>query len=318
MEKTANLKVIFDTEHPDQLLNFLQNNQTPAIHTYADQVDRKAFVTATFYTTDIEKTMTELTDYSDAFIKRAFYNDDTQSQEENDQAKAWIATTIINQFDNRHDNISYYGRYQSQPVSSVSSYLESKDFKNGIFTTQYEDKLLCDLYGQTGEKTYLFEGNRKDWPMFQEIIQQLTDNHDHIITKFQEKIDSIESYYVLIAELINPTNIRLHIETEYDGGSIKGLCLKVMTLYVDNSKTHSKEDIKTLIETELEHAKERLKHFVPEFSDNTRVITHSQLEKIESTQPTELYDKALEQEPKITQDTKIFSPNRFNTYFEEN
>ena len=154
--------------------------------------------------------------------------------------------------------------------------------------------------------------------MFQEIIQQLTDNHDHIITKFQEKIDSIEYYYVLIAELINPTNIRLHIETEYDGGSIEGLCLKVMTLYVDNSKTHSKEDIKTLIETELEHAKERLKHFVPEFSDNTRVITHSQLEKIESTQPTELYDKALEQEPKITQDTKIFSPNRFNTYFEEN
>lgn len=168
--KTANLKVIFDTEHPDQLLDFLQNNQTPAIHAYADQVDRTAFVTAIFYSTDIEKTMTELANYPDAFIKRAFYNDDTQSQEENDQAKAWIATTIINQFDNRHNNISYYGRYQSQPVSSVSSYLESKDFKNGIFATQYEDKLLCDLYGQTGEKTYLFEGNRKDWPMFQEII----------------------------------------------------------------------------------------------------------------------------------------------------
>lgn len=162
MEKTANLKVIFDTEHPDQLLDFLQNNQTPTIHAYADQVDHKAFVTTTLHTTDIEKTMTELADYPDAFIKRAFYNDDTQSQEENDQAKAWIATTIINQFDNRHNNISYYGRYQSQPVSSVSSYLESKDFKNGIFATQYEDKLLCDLYGQTGEKTYLFEGDRKD------------------------------------------------------------------------------------------------------------------------------------------------------------
>lgn len=164
MEKIANLKVIFETEHPDQLLDVLQNNPTPVIHTYADQVDRKAFVTATFYTTDIEKTMTELTDYPDAFIKRAFYNDDTQSQEKNDNAKSWIATTIINQFDNHHDNISYYSRYQSQPVSSISNYLESKDFKNGIFATQYEDKLLCDLYGQTKEESYLFEGNphRKD------------------------------------------------------------------------------------------------------------------------------------------------------------
>ena len=162
MEKTANLKVIFDTEHPDQLLDFLQNNQTPAIHAYADQVDHKAFVTTTFHTTDIEKTMTELANYPGAFIKRAFYDDDTQSQEENDNAKAWIATTIINQFDDRHDNISYCGRYQSQPVSSVSNYLESKDFKNSIFATQYEDKLLCDLYGQTDEKTYPFEGNRKD------------------------------------------------------------------------------------------------------------------------------------------------------------
>lgn len=168
MEKTANLKVIFDTEHPNQLLDFLQNN--PVIHAYMDQVDRKAFVTTTFHTTDIEKTMTELADYPKAFIKRAFYDDNTQSQEENDNAKSWIATTIINQFENRHDNISYYGRYQSQPISSVSNYLESQDFKNGIFATQYEDKLLCDLYGQTGEKTYLFEGNRKDWPMFQEII----------------------------------------------------------------------------------------------------------------------------------------------------
>lgn len=155
---TANLKVIFHTNSPDHILDLLKGN---ALHAYTDQVNHKAFVTAIFHTTDIEKTMTELADYSKAFIKRAFYNDDTQSQEENDQAKAWIATTIINQFDNHHNNISYYGRYQSQPVSSVSSYLESKDFKNGIFATQYEDKLLCDLYGQTGEKTYLFEGDRK-------------------------------------------------------------------------------------------------------------------------------------------------------------
>lgn len=152
--------------------------------------------------------------------------------------------------------------------------------------------------------------------MFQEIIQKLTDNHDQIITKFQEKIDSIESYYVLIAELISPTNIRLHVETEYDGGSIEGLCLKIMTLYVDNSETHSEKDIKALIETELENAKEKLKRFIPQFSNDTRIITPSQLEKIESTQPTELYDKALEQEHKAT--TKHFSPNRFSAYFEEN
>lgn len=160
--ETANLKIIFDTEHPNQLLDFLQNNKTPAVHTYTDQVDCKAFVTAIFHTTDIEKTLNELANYPNAFIKRAFYNDNTASQEELETAKAWIATTIINQFDNRYDNISYYGRYQSQPVSSVSNYLESKDFKNGIFATQYEDKLLCDLYGQTGEETYLFESNRKD------------------------------------------------------------------------------------------------------------------------------------------------------------
>lgn len=318
MEKIANLKVIFDTEHPDQLLDFLQNNQTPAIHAYADQVDRKAFVTAIFHSTDIEKTMTELANYPKAFIKRAFYNDDVQSQEENDEAKSWIATTIINQFENRCDNINYYDRYQSQPISNVSNYLESKDFKNGIFATQYEDKLLCDLYGQTGEKTYLFEGDRKDWPMFQEIIQKITDNHDQIITKFQEKIDSIDPYYVLIAELISPTNIRLHVETEYNGGSIEGLCLKVMTIYVDNSETHSEDDIKTLIETELENAKEKLKQFVPQVSENTRLITEDQLKQIEYSQPTDLYYNALKKPAKITQKAKIFNPNRFSTYFEKN
>ena len=154
--------------------------------------------------------------------------------------------------------------------------------------------------------------------MFQTVIQQLTDDHDQIITEFQEKINSDESFYVLIAELISPTNIRLHIETEYDGGSIERHCLKVMTLYVDRFKTHAKDEIKASIENELTHIKERLERFVPQFSDNTRVITPSQLEQIESTQPTDLYDKALEQAPKLTQEAKIFSPNRFNTYFEEN
>ena len=153
--------------------------------------------------------------------------------------------------------------------------------------------------------------------MFQEIIQKLTDNHDQIITKFQEKIDSIDPYYVLITELISPTNIRLHVETEYDGGSIEGLYLKIMTLYVDNSETHSEEDITTLIETELQNAKKKLKQFVPQVSENTRLITENQLEQIESTQPTDLYYNALKEPAKITQKAKIFSPNRFSTYFEE-
>lgn len=169
--KIPNLKVIFHTNDPDQLLNFLQPKQllnflktssTQVIHAYAGQVDGAAFVTTTFHTTNIEEAMTELADYPKAFIKRAFYADDTVSQEETETAKAWIATTIINQFNTRCDDIICYNDYQ--PISSVSSYLESKDFKNGIFATQYEDKLLCDIYGQTKEESYLFEGNphRKD------------------------------------------------------------------------------------------------------------------------------------------------------------
>lgn len=137
--------------------------------------------------------------------------------------------------------------------------------------------------------------------MFQKIIQQLTNNHDQIITEFQEKINSDESFYVLIAKLISPTNIHLHVETEYDRDSIEGLCLKIMTLYVDNSETHSEEDITTLIETELENAKEKLKQFIPQVSENTRLITEDQLEQIEYSQPTDLYDNALKKPAKITQ-----------------
>ena len=91
-----------------------------------------------------------------------------------------------------------------------------------------------------------------------------------------------------------------------------------MTLYVDRFKTHAKDEIKALIETELENAKERLKRFIPQFSNDTRVITPDQLKQIESTQPTDLYYNALKKPAKITQDAKIFSPNRFSTYFEEN
>ena len=169
--KTANLKVIFHTNDPNQLLNFLQPKQllnflktssTQVIHAYADQVDGTTFVTALFHTTDIEKAMMELADYPKAFIKRAFYVDDTASQEDIESAKACIATTIIDQFDTRCNDIVCHNDYQ--PASNVSNYLESKDFKNGMFVTQYENKLLCWLYGQTKKKSYLFEGNphRKD------------------------------------------------------------------------------------------------------------------------------------------------------------
>ena len=153
--------------------------------------------------------------------------------------------------------------------------------------------------------------------MFETLIQQLTDNHDQIITKFQEKINSDKFYYSLTAQLVSPTDIRLHVETEYDADQIEGLCLKIMTIYIDHYQAPSENDIKTLVETELKKTKKKLKDFIPQFSDDTRVITPSQLEQIESTQSTELYNKALEQEPKITQNAKIFSPNRFNTYFEE-
>lgn len=94
--------------------------------------------------------------------------------------------------------------------------------------------------------------------MFQEIIQKLIDNHNQIITKFQEKIDSDEFYYSLTAQLISPADIRFYIETEYDAGQIEGLCLKIMTVYIDHYQAPSEEDIKTFIETELENAKKSL------------------------------------------------------------
>lgn len=95
--------------------------------------------------------------------------------------------------------------------------------------------------------------------MFQEIIQQLTDNHDQIITKFQEKIDSDKFYYSLIAQLISPTDIHLHVETEYDAGQIEGLCLKIMTIYIDHYQAPSEDDVKILVKTELEKAKKNSK-----------------------------------------------------------
>lgn len=171
--------------------------------------------------------------------------------------------------------------------------------------------------GKQAKKLTSLKVTERTDPCSKKSFKKLTDNHDQIITKFQEKIDSIDPYYVLIAELISPTNIRLHVKTEYDEGSIEGLCLKIMTLYIDNSETHSEEDIKALIEAELENAKKKLKQFVPQVSENTQLITEDQLEQIESSQPTDLYYDTLKEPAKISQEAKIFSPNRFNTYFEE-
>lgn len=160
--------------------------------------------------------------------------------------------------------------------------------------------------------------------MFETLIQQLTDKHNRIITEFQEKINSDESYYVLVAKLVSPTNIHFYIETEYDTGQIDGLCLKVMTVYIDRYETHTEDEVKTLVETELENAKEKLKQFVPQVSKNTRLVTENQLEQIESSQPTDLYYNALKEPAKISQEAKIFSTNRFfspncfSTYFKEN
>lgn len=67
-----------------------------------------------------------------------------------------------------------------------------------------------------------------------------------------------------------------------------------------------------------EITKEKLKQFVPQVSENTRLITENQLEQIESNQPTDRYYDDLKEPAKISQEAKIFSPNRFNTYFEEN
>lgn len=39
--------------------------------------------------------------------------------------------------------------------------------------------------------------------MFQKIIQQLTNNHDQIISDFQEKINSDEFYYSLTANRVS-------------------------------------------------------------------------------------------------------------------
>ena len=108
---------------------------------------------ALYHPTDIKETLTEIASYPNTFINRAMYLDKAQSLEDNEAIRITIAKTIINQFDKQHKTILC----QNEPIPSVSDYLKNKEFKDGIFVIQFEDKLHCTLYNQTNEETYIFE-----------------------------------------------------------------------------------------------------------------------------------------------------------------
>lgn len=153
--KTANLTVFFQTSNSEQLIENLKSTTTMISHTNAvpskESSDYIIFVL--YHPTDIEETLTEITSYPDTFINRAMYLDKAQSLEDNETIRTTIATTIINQFDKQHKTILC----QNEPTPSVSDYLKNKEFKDGIFVIQFEDKLHCTLYNQTNEETYIFE-----------------------------------------------------------------------------------------------------------------------------------------------------------------
>lgn len=153
--KTANLTVLFQTNNPDQLIENLKSTTTIISHTNAVQSKESSdyIIFVLYHPTNIEKTLTEIISYPNTFINRAMYLDKAQSLENNETVRTTIATTIINQFDNRHKTIYY----QNEPIPSVSDYLKNKEFKDGIFVIQFEDKLHCTLYNQTNEETYIFE-----------------------------------------------------------------------------------------------------------------------------------------------------------------
>lgn len=75
------------------------------------------------------------------------YLDKAQSLENNETVRTTIATTIINQFDNRHKTIYY----QNEPISSVSDYLKNKDSKNNIDVVQFDNMLHCTIYNQNNQ-----------------------------------------------------------------------------------------------------------------------------------------------------------------------
>jgi len=153
--KTANLTVLFQTNDPDQLIENLESTTTMISHTNTVQSKESSdyIIFVLYHPTNIEKTLTEITSYPNTFINRAMYLDKSQSLEDNETVRTTIAKAIIDQFDRHHKTIYY----QNEPISNVSDYLKNKEFKDGIFVIQFEDKLHCDLYSQTDEKTYIFE-----------------------------------------------------------------------------------------------------------------------------------------------------------------
>ena len=145
--KTTNLTVLFQTNNPDQLIEKLKATTTMISHT------KDYIMFALYHPTDIKETLTEIASYPNTFINRAMYLDKAQSLEDNEAIRITIAKTIINQFDKQHKTILC----QNEPIPSVSDYLKNKEFKDGIFVIQFEDKLHCTLYNQTNEETYIFE-----------------------------------------------------------------------------------------------------------------------------------------------------------------
>ena len=153
--KTTNLTVLFQTNNPDQLIENLKSTTTVISHTNTVQSKESSdyIIFALYHPTDIEKTLTEITAYPNTIINRAMYLDKTKSREDNEAIRRTIATTIINQFNNRHKTI----HYQNEPISSVSDYLKNKEFKDSIFVIQFDNELHCTLYNQNEETIYVFE-----------------------------------------------------------------------------------------------------------------------------------------------------------------
>lgn len=153
--KTANLTVFFQTKDPDQLIENLESTTAIISHTKAVQSKESSdyIMLVSYHSTNIEETLTEITAYPNTIINRAMYLDKTKSREDNEAIRRTIATTIINQFNNRHKTI----HYQNKPISSVSDYLKNKNSKNNIDVIQFNNTLHCTIYNQNDEETYVFE-----------------------------------------------------------------------------------------------------------------------------------------------------------------
>lgn len=153
--ETTNLTVFFQTKDPDQLIENLESTTAIISHTKAVQSKESSdyIMLISYHSTNIKETLTEITAYPNTIINRAMYLDKTKSREDNEAVRRTIATTIINQFNNRHKTI----HYQNEPISSVSDYLKNKEFKDSIFVIQFDNELHCTLYNQNEETIYVFE-----------------------------------------------------------------------------------------------------------------------------------------------------------------